>query len=168
MTLFNLHYWSYVHQLSDSELGTTNLIFAKTLLLKDPHCNCNNLCFFRKSCFFPKTCCMFINPHSMISLCVGFTPQLLLYTVYPAIAMTKISISGLLPDSAQMANVTCGNHMLLGIILHITRNWEPIPALTTSPGTPWDPQGGPLGPACTQSMPSQTPRSMFPTWHGLT
>lgn len=78
--------------------------------------------FFPKIVFFPKNMLhVYQSTFHDIFVC-WFYPQLLLYTVYPAIAMTKISISGLLPDSAQMANVTCGNHMLLGIILHITRN----------------------------------------------
>jgi hypothetical protein len=110
--------------------------------------------FFRKPCFFPRNMLhVYQSTFHDIFMCWFYPPTV---AVYPATAMTHISISG-----------------LLGIILHIARNWEPIPLpwphllgpLGTPKGTPWDP----LGPACTQSMPSQTPRSMFPTCNrGLT
>ena len=103
MTLFHLHYWSCVHQLSDSALGTTKLIFAKTLLLKDPHCNCYNLCFFSENRVFPRNMLhVYQSTFHDIFMCWFYPPTV---AVYPATAMTHISISG-----------------LLGIILHIARN----------------------------------------------
>ena len=158
MTLFHLHYWSCVHQLSDSALGTTKLIFAKTLLLKDPHCNCYNLCFFSENrVFFPETCCMFINPHSMISLCVGFTPQLLLYTPLPLWPTSPsqgcwVSFS----TSPETENqFPCPDHISLD---------------------PLGPPRGPLGtpgdlPARNPCLPKRHVRCFRPAtvaWHGLT
>ena len=128
MTLFHLHYWSCVHQLSDSALGTTKLIFAKTLLLKDPHCNCYNLCFFfRKPCFSQKhVACLSIH-----------IPWYLYVLVLP-------------PNCCCIPRYRYDPHLHLRVAGYHSPHRQKLrtnsPALTTSPWTPWDPQGDPLGP----------------------